>query len=188
MSSSIEYRKITFPKIDWEKKDEEEDSKNVELSPELEEALKSQFDEISGGKKINPHEIQYGLRYIDFHKLHPNIYKVIEDLCLDFDINGKELTSEEIVNYISKKLGENKTRTGINSIFESICEPKENEITPKNLHEIVQNVGENLNVDDVAYVMKGIHSPKEKINFQSDEFYYIMCKTPSEFANIVKKK
>ena len=183
--SSVEYHKITFPKIDWELNEDE--SNFPELSPEIAEILKNQFDEISGGKKINPHEIQHGLRYIDFHKHHPNIYKVIEDLCLDYDINGKELTSEEIINYITKKLGDNKSRTGINSIFENMSDPKENAVTPQNLHEVVQKVGESLTEEDVAYVMKGIHSPKDTINFQSDEFYYIMSKTPSEVSNIIKK-
>ena len=68
-----------------------------------------------------------------------------------------------------------------------MSDPKENAVTPQNLHQVVQKVGETLTEEDVAYVMKGIHSPKEAINFQSDEFYYIMSKTPSEVSNIIKK-
>ena len=101
---------------------------------------------------MNPHVIQDGLRQINFHKTEPNIYKIIEKLCLEFDINGKELSSDEIVDYIAKNLGDNKTRAGVNAVFESMKDEDENAVTPEKLHEVIQKIGDKLSDEDVQYV------------------------------------
>ena len=58
MSSKIPYRKIPLSKIDWTKDEIEPPILLEEIESELREAL----DNISEGKKINPHIIQSGLR------------------------------------------------------------------------------------------------------------------------------
>ncbi len=46
------------------------------------------------------------------------------------------MTSEQILNYITENLGDNKTRKGLNNIFESLKDKKLGEITPKELAKI----------------------------------------------------
>ena len=78
--SKIPYRKINFPKINWT----EEGSLELtpELSPEIYNSLKEVLDTITNNKSINPHLIQDGLRSINFHKERPDLYKIIEEMCL----------------------------------------------------------------------------------------------------------
>jgi Ca2+-binding EF-hand superfamily protein len=180
----VDYRKIEFPKMEWPVPAPEIET--PELSDELLDALKDQIDEIGEGKKMNPHVIQDGLRQINFHKTEPNIYKIIEKLCLEFDINGKELSSDEIVDYIAKNLGDNKTRAGVNAVFESMKDEDENAVTPEKLHEVIQKIGDKLSAEDVQYLMQTIAEPSEDIVIDSDEFYYIMTKKPDEVVKITQ--
>ena len=56
---------------------------------EIYNELKADLDEITNKKAINPHDIQSGLRSVNFHRDHPDIYKIIDDMCLDYDLKGK---------------------------------------------------------------------------------------------------
>ena len=180
MSSKAPYRKIAISKIDWSNDEIETPILLNEIETELREALNN----ISEGKKINPHLIQNGLRSINFHKEHPEIYKVIEDLCLDYDIKGNDLSTDDIISYINSHLGENKTRNGTNVIFENLKDEKIGKISPESLHHIIEEIGDKMNVDDVKYLMQTIAEPSNDINITSEETYYIMTKKPADVVKI----
>ena len=180
MSSKGPYRKIAISKIDWSNDEIETPILLNEIETELREALNN----ISEGKKINPHLIQNGLRSINFHKEHPEIYKVIEDLCLDYDIKGNDLSTDDIISYINSHLGENKTRNGTNVIFENLKDEKIGKISPESLHHIIEEIGDKMNVDDVKYLMQTIAEPSNDINISSEETYYIMTKKPADVVKI----
>ena len=180
MSSKAPYRKIAISKIDWSNDEIETPILLKEIETELREALNN----ISEGKKINPHLIQSGLRSINFHKEHPEIYKVIEDLCLDYDIKGNDLSTDDIISYINSHLGENKTRNGTNVIFENLKDEKIGKISPESLHHIIEEIGDKMNVDDVKYLMQTIAEPSNDINITSEETYYIMTKKPADVVKI----
>ena len=95
-------RKINFPKLDWSSKAEEFEKAQPELSEETYNILKEDLDAITNKKAINPHDIQNGLRAVNFHKDYPDIYKIIDDMCLDYDLQGKDMTSEQILNILLK--------------------------------------------------------------------------------------
>ena len=177
---SLGYRKIKFPKINWNEKEK--------IIPEMSETikanLKQHLEDISEGKKINPHTIQQGLRSIGFHKEQPELYKIIEDLCLDYDIKGKELSVDEILEFINEHLGDNETRTGINILHSNMKDKEVNAITPESLSKIIENIGDELSLDDVKYMMQTIAEPSDDINIGSDEFYYIMTKKPADVIKI----
>jgi len=177
-------RKMNFPKLDWSEKAEEFENAEPELSEELYKALKEDLDAITKNKPINPHEIQNGLRAVNFHKEHPDIYKIIDDMCLEYDLQGKEMTSEQILNYITENLGDNKTRKGLNNIFESLKDSKTGEITAKELAKIAEELGDNLNEEDFNTILKTISGPTTSININQDEFYYIMTKKPEDALKI----
>jgi Ca2+-binding EF-hand superfamily protein len=180
MSSKGPYRKIAISKIDWSNDEIETPILLKEIETELREALNN----ISEGKKINPHLIQSGLRSINFHKEHPEIYKVIEDLCLDYDIKGNDLSTDDIISYINSHLGENKTRNGTNVIFENLKDEKIGKISPESLHQIIEEIGDKMNIDDVKYLMQTIAEPSNDINISSEETYYIMTKKPADVVKI----
>ena len=178
MSSKLPYRKIPISKIDWST----DEIGTPILLEEIEQELRDALNNISEGKKINPHIIQSGLRSINFHKEHPEIYKIIEDLCLDYDIKGNELSTDEIILYI----GDNKTRNGTNIIFENLKDEKVNKITPESLQKIIEEIGEKMNFDDIKFLMQSIAEPSNDININSEETYYIMTKKPADVVKITE--
>ena len=175
---------IKFPKLDWSPKADELENSEPELSDEVYKVLKEDLDAITKQKAINPHEIQNGLRGINFHKEYPDIYKIIDDMCLEYDLQGKEMTSDQILNFITEKMGDNKTRKGLNNIFDSLKDQKTGEITPEVLAKIAAEVGDELNEQDLKKILQTISGPSPSININQDEFYYIMTKKPEDAFKI----
>ena len=180
--SKIEYRKINFPKINWNEEDSKEST--PELSQENYNSLKDVLDTITNNKSINPHLIQDGLRSINFHKEKPDIYKIIEEMCLEYDLKGKEMNTKEILNYVINSLSDIKTRKGLNSLFDEIKDKKTGEITPKELAQISKDNEDNLDEKDFQFILNTIAGNSNSININQDEFYYIMTKSPEEALKI----
>lgn len=177
-------KKIKFPKLDWTVKSEEEENAEPELPEELYNELKTDLEAITGGKEINAHEIQNGLRAVNFHIDHPEIYKIIDDMCLDYDLEGKDMSTEDILNYITDNLADNKTRKGLNVIYDSLKDKKVGEITPKELAQIAAELGQEVDEEDLTKILKTISGPTTNININQDEFYYIMTKKPEDALKI----
>ena len=180
--SKIEYRKINFPKINWTEEDIQEQA--PELSQEIYNSLKEVLDTITNNKRINPHLIQDGLRSINFHKEKPDLYKIIEEMCLEYDLKGKDMNTMEILNYVINSLSDVKTRKGLNSLFDEIKNKRTGEITPKELAQISKDNEEHLDEKDFEFILKTIAGNSDSININQDEFYYIMTKSPEEALKI----
>ena len=178
----IEYRKINFPKINWTEEDIQEQA--PELSQEIYNSLKEVLDTITNNKRINPHLIQDGLRSINFHKEKPDLYKIIEEMCLEYDLKGKDMNTMEILNYVINSLSDVKTRKGLNSLFDEIKNKRTGEITPKELAQISKDNEEQLDEKDFQFILKTIAGNSDSININQDEFYYIMTKSPEEALKI----
>ena len=177
-------RKINFPKLDWNVKADDFENAEPELSEEIYKVLKEDLDAITNNQAINPHDIQKGLRAVNFHKDYPEIYKIIDDMCLEYDLQGRDMTSEDILNYITEHLGDNKTRKGLNNIFDSLKDKQLGEITPKELAKIAEEIGDDLNEEDLTTILQTISGPSASININQDEFYYIMTKKPEDALKI----
>ena len=180
--SKLSYRKISFPKINWNRENYKD---RVELSPEIYKALKDTLDTITNKKSINPHLIQEGLRSINFHKERPELYKIIEEICLEYDLKGKDMNTMEILNYVINSLSDVKTRKGLNSLFDEIKNKRTGEITPKELAQISKDNEEQLDEKDFEFILKTIAGNSDSININQDEFYYIMTKSPEEALKII---
>ena len=178
----IEYRKINFPKINWTEEDIQEQA--PELSQEIYNSLKEVLDTITNNKRINPHLIQDGLRSINFHKEKPDLYKIIEEMCLEYDLKGKDMNTMEILNYVINSLSDVKTRKGLNSLFDEIKNKRTGEITPKELAQISKDNEEQLDEKEFEFILKTIAGNSDSININQDEFYYIMTKSPEEALKI----
>ncbi len=105
-------------------------------------------------------------------------------MCLEYDLQGKEMTSEQILNFITEKMGDNKTRKGLNNIFDSLKDQKTGEITPEVLAKISAEVGDELSEQDLKKILQTISGPSPSININQDEFYYIMTKKPEDAFKI----
>ena len=178
---SLEYRKIVIPrKLDWSKKFEVEPTITPEVIKELETAL----NDVAKGKKLDPKTMEAGLRRINFHKEYPEIFKIIQGMSLQVDISGEELTVQQFIDYISETIGGNTTRAGVNVTFEALKDEKTGDITAESIAKVVEELGENLPLEDIEYILQTISQPYGEPNINSEEFYYIMTKKPSDAAKI----
>ena len=181
--SELAYRKINFPKINWN--EDPNNEQPPELSEDIYKALKEDLDLITNKRAINPHEIQDGLRSINFHKEQPEIYKIIEEMCLEYDLKGRDMNTDQILRYITTNMSDNQTRKGLNAVFDSIKDRKTGEITPKELAKISEEIEEPMSEKDFQFILKYISGPSSSsININQDEFYYIMTKSPEEALKI----
>ena len=94
------------------------------------------------------------------------------------------MNTDQILRYITTNLADNKTRKGLNALFDSIKDRKTGEITPKELAQISEETGEPMSDKDYTYILKTISGPTSNININQDEFYYIMTKKPEEALKI----
>ena len=95
------------------------------------------------------------------------------------------MNTTQILTYIINYLSDNKTRKGLNALFDEIKDKRKNEITPKELSKIAEEKGEPLDEKDFQYILKTISGQSNSINITQDEFYYIMTKSPEEALNII---
>lgn len=182
--SKTQYRKIQIPKQDWSIPSEP--GAPAKISREIWTELTGQFNEFAVNNKINPHDIQKGLRSINFHKDHPEIYKVIEEMCLEYDLNGKPIAGDEFVQFINDRLGDTMTRQGVTVLFDEITDKKKDAITPETLHQVIEELGDELSKEDVKYIMETIAEPSKDYNITLDELFYIMTKRPEDVVRITK--
>ena len=124
-------------------------------------------------------------RSINFHKERPDLYKIIEEMCLEYDLKGKDMNTKQILNYIINYLSDNKTRKGLNALFDEIKNRRIGEITPKELEKIAKENEEPLDEKDFQFILKNISGHSDSININQDEFYYIMTKSPEEALKII---
>lgn len=178
---STKLRRVNLPKQNWKYPPGE-----AKLSKEIASELKSQYNEFAVDRKVNPNVIKEGLRQINFHKEHPDIYKIIEDLCLEYDVTGKAFSGDNFVKYINEKLGDCYSRQGVALLFDALATGRKYEITPEVLEKIAQEMKDDLSYADCQYLMEMIAEPSKNYNIDLDEFYYIMTKKPADVVKITK--
>ena len=106
-------------------------------------------------------------------------------MCLEYDLKGKEMNTNQILNYVINYLSDNKTRKGLNALFDEIKNRRTGEITPKELEKIAKENEEPLDEKDFQFILKTISGRSDSININQDEFYYIMTKNPEEALKII---
>ena len=106
-------------------------------------------------------------------------------MCLEYDLKGRDMNTDQILRYITTNMSDNQTRKGLNAVFDSIKDRKTGEITPKELAKISEEIEEPMSEKDFQFILKYISGPSSSsININQDEFYYIMTKKPEEALKI----
>lgn len=169
---------VKIPTIDWTK----QSKKIIEKTPkEIFNKVLKWVSEFENDKKINLSEIKEGLRSLGFHKENPEMYKLIEMLCLDCDIKDKSLTAEEFANFIDKNLYDLNSRNGVGRIFDNYCDERKQVITPIEMKKIL---GDKVSKEQVQKIMETLAGSNKNIDLDAEQFYLIMTKEPSEVEKI----
>ncbi len=184
------YRKIKIPKQEFKQNKKD---KKVNIDESIANEIREVFKLFSKTDEVNPHNIKDALRSIskypfklDFHKENPHIYKILEEMCLEYDIDSIPIDCDYFLDFINERLGDNHSRHGINNIFAKLSNHETEDITPESLHNAINSLGENLSLEDIKYIMEKIADSSNNSNISSDEFYYIMTKKPSDFDKLMK--
>ena len=78
------------------------------------------------------------------------------------------------------------TRQGVTVLFDEIADKKKDAITPETLHQVIEELGDELSKEDVKYIMETIAEPSQDYNITLDELFYIMTKRPEDVVRITK--
>ena len=181
--SQDKVRFLRIPKLKWGPYKKTE----AKISPETEKELKEIFEIFATNdfhNKVNPNDLKEGLVTVGFNRECPEIFRVIEDLCFEYDKDKELLNFMDFINYLNVRLGDISTRNGSNRIFEKLMDPDVKQITPSKLHEIIEYCDHQLSKEDVEYMLRTIFNQGDEIDINQDEFYYIMTKRPSDIDNI----
>jgi DNA-directed RNA polymerase beta subunit len=103
-----------------------------------------------------------------------------QDIEVIRNIDENTITFQYFIDFLNSKLGDSTSRTGLNKIFENVMDEKVKEITPEKLHQLINELGDNLSLEDVRYILEKVSEPSTDINISNDEFYYIMTKKPAD--------
>ena len=71
-------------------------------------------------------------------------------------------------------------------LFDEIADKKKDAITPETLHQVIEELGDELSKEDVKYIMETIAEPSKDYNITLDELFYIMTKRPEDVVRITK--
>ena len=139
------------------------------------------FLEENNNNKLNVNKLLENFKLINLHTKHKNIFDFFND------IKNKEITFEEFIKQINKKLNENDNTeilfkifnlfvNNINNNNENNNSENENEnnknIKIENITKILNDLEDNLSLDEVKDIMKTVAKNGNEITFE--EFCDIM--------------
>jgi Ca2+-binding EF-hand superfamily protein len=157
-------------------------SRRVSVFNELDKEIKETFDLFcDGDDKVDPNQVKNGLRSVGYHLNEPHIYRLVEDICTQYDIDGKPVTFFTFMNHLNDNFANPKTRDGCNKLFSCLADEKQQQITDLNMHELLQELGEKLSLKDVKYMLDVVSNDNDPY-INQDEFYYLLTKTPEDAA------
>ena len=127
--------------------------------------------------KISPAELLETYDAMNLKDKNPFIYNLISSLSEDHD----EVSIDDLISYIDEKLSDNQSSQGLNLIFDSLCEPKEESLTLGNLPQIARESEDIISEKELRYLIQRAQMGGEEINF--DEFFQIMKENNENIDN-----
>lgn len=105
-------------------------------------------------------------------------------MCYEYDMNGQQINFNEFINFLVEHLGDRTSHAGVSKLFDKICDPKNKNLTPKIIHSIIEEAGDELSLEDIKYILERISDPNADTNINKEQFYYLMTKKPAEYELI----
>ena len=93
---------------------------------------------------INPNELKEIMEIMNIDEKNPFIYNIINNICSDYNITQKGgIDVDDFISLIDQELSDASSIEGLQSIFESLCNPSSNTISLQQISQIDKNNEEN---------------------------------------------
>ena len=119
---------------------------------------------------ISPLELLETFDAMNLKSKNPFIYNIISSLSKSKK-HSEQITIDELISFIDSKLNTN-TKKGINSIFNSLCEPNNNSLSLPSLPQIARSSGDIITEKELRSLIQKAEMGGEEIEF--DEFLDIL--------------
>ena len=113
--------------------------------PELNDIIQG-FHMLSSDQNglVNPKEFKEIMELMNIDEKNPFIYNIINNICSDSSITQKGgIDANDFISLLDQKLNDTSSIEGIQSIFESLCNPSSNTISLQQISQIEKNNEEN---------------------------------------------
>jgi Ca2+-binding EF-hand superfamily protein len=124
---------------------------------------------------IDPQEIQKILEELGLDKRNQVVFMMMNDL----KAKNRPINFEEFLDIICNRLGDTKSREGLNKLFALYDVNDEGFINFEKIKNIAKELGETMNDDEISEMMHNTHilnHTQSNEYFDFDEFYDIVTK------------
>lgn len=144
------------------------------ISPEILKKIKLAFNTFDTNctGKINPKQIRIAMENLGEAEKNPTLYQLFLLLEKSEDMK-EEITFDEFIKAIYEKLGDNKSQSGIQRLFEMFKNGSEsNNLTLNDLKKMSVQLNENISDEELQDMMNRISEGKGQLSFE--QFYKII--------------
>ena len=144
------------------------------ISPEVLKKIKLAFNTFDAKctGKINPKQIRLVMENLGEAEKNPTVYQLFLLLEKSEDMK-EEITFDEFIKAIYEKLGDNKSQSGIQRLFDMFKNDSEsNNLTLNDLKKISVQLNENISDEELQDMMNRISEGKGQLSFE--QFYKII--------------
>ncbi|XP_051912551.1 caltractin ICL1b-like [Hippocampus zosterae] len=147
------------------------------LTPQEVDELKATFDlfDEDGSGTIDPVEIQKILADLGLDRRNPIVFQMITDL----QETNRQLNFEDFMNIICERLGDTKTRYGLQKLYNLYDTDQSGLIDFDKIRAVAKELGETMNDDEIREMMHHVHvlnDTESNEGFTFDEFYTVVTK------------
>ena len=144
------------------------------ISPEILKKIKLAFNTFDTNctGKIKPKQIRIVMENLGEAEKNPTLYQLFLLLEKSEDMK-EEITFDEFIKAIYEKLGDNKSQSGIQRLFEMFKNGSEsNNLTLNDLKKMSVQLNENISDEELQDMMNRISEGKGQLSFE--QFYKII--------------
>ena len=135
---------------------------------ELREAF-NLFD-TEGRGTINPRDLKAAMHSLNFEVKNPIIYEIISDM----DTGSEGIAFEPFLEILTTKLGDRKSKEGVDRIFRLFDNDRSNTIDVNDLKKVTKEIGENMSTEELKKLLH--RTAKNGVEITPEDFYQIMTK------------
>lgn len=127
------------------------------------------FD-VEGKGTINPFELRETLDAMNAKNKNPFIYDIVESFCDEDYKNG--ITIEQLINEVEIQLEDNKTKQGLDNLFNVLTGPKNDTINFSTFSHLAREVGDYVTEEQLRSLLEKTQLGGKELTIE--DFYEIM--------------